>query len=91
MAADFFIASRNDPIYSNSDMSVLLEQALKLPIPERQKLADDIYDSIDASADSFSLTPEQEAELARRIEDHRLHPEDAIPWEQVLAEALARK
>jgi putative addiction module component (TIGR02574 family) len=64
-------------------MSVLLEQALKLPIPERQKLADDIYDSIDASADSFSLTPEQEAELESRIEYHRIHPEDTVPWEEV--------
>ncbi len=72
-------------------MSVLLEQALKLPIAERRMLADDIYDSLDASSDAVYLTPEQEAELARRIENHRLHPEDTIPWEQVKAQALARK
>lgn len=72
-------------------MSILLEEALKLPIDERRRLADDIYDSIDASQEAVFLTPEQETELVRRIENHRLHPEDGIPWEQVLAEALARK
>ncbi len=72
-------------------MSELLEQALKLPFPERRKLADDIYESIETSPDAFSLTPEQESELMRRIENHRLHPEDGIPWERVMAEALARK
>jgi putative addiction module component (TIGR02574 family) len=72
-------------------MSVLFEEALKLPEAERRKLADDIYESLDSSADEVYLTPEQEAELARRIENHRLHPGNGIPWEQVLAEALARK
>ena len=72
-------------------MSVLLDQALKLPIAERRRLADDIYDSLDDSPDGFYLTPEQEAELERRLENHRLHPEDGIPWEQVKAAALARK
>lgn len=64
-------------------MSVLLEEALKLPIDERRKLADDIYDSIDSSQDDFRLTLEQEAELQRRIDEHEKHPEDAIPWEEV--------
>ena len=64
-------------------MSALLEQALKLPIPERRKLADEIYESIGVSDDVFYLTAEQEAELTRRIEDHEKRPEDAIPWEDV--------
>jgi putative addiction module component (TIGR02574 family) len=64
-------------------MSVLLEQALKLPVSERKKLADDIYESINSSAEGFRLTPEQEVELQRRIADHEKHPEEAIPWEEV--------
>ena len=44
-------------------MSVLLEQALKLPVAERRKLADDLYESIESSPEAFRLTPEQEAEL----------------------------
>ena len=64
-------------------MSVLLEEALKLPVDERRKLAKDIFESIDEEREDFSLTAEQEAELNRRIEYHRLHPEDVVPWEEV--------
>lgn len=64
-------------------MSALLEQALKLPIPERRKLADDIYDSIDLVTDEFYLTDEQKAELDRRVADARENPDKLIPWEVV--------
>lgn len=64
-------------------MSILLEQALRLPIPERRKLADDIYDSIDPVPREFFLTDDQKAELDRRMEEHRKHPETAVPWETV--------
>jgi putative addiction module component (TIGR02574 family) len=86
-----FVASLPYSTYSNSDMSVLLEQALKLPVDERRQLADDIYESIETSADAVSLTPEQMAELERRIEDSRLHPDDFYTWEEVRERALARK
>ena len=49
-------------------MSVLFEEALKLPVPERRKLADDIVESIEESEEVFTLTPAQMAELERRIE-----------------------
>ena len=63
-------------------MSVLLEQALKLPVAERRKLADDLYESIESSPEAFRLTPEQEAELERRVEYNRLNPDDVVPWEE---------
>ncbi len=72
-------------------MNILLEKAVALPIPERIKLVEDIWDSIAADPWALELTPEQTAELERRIEHSRLNPEDAIPWETVKAEALARK
>lgn len=72
-------------------MSTQLEEALKLPIPERIKLVEDIWDSIAADPHALELTPEQEAEIERRIEYNRLNPDDVIPWETVKAEALARK
>ena len=64
-------------------MSVLLEQALKLPVAERRKLADDLYESIDADEQEFILTPEHEAELQRRVEYSKLHPEEFSTWEEV--------
>ena len=64
-------------------MSVLFEEALKLPVPERRKLADDIYESIDEAEYEFFLSNEQKAELDRRLADARENPEKLIPWELV--------
>ena len=72
-------------------MNVILEEALKLPISERRKLADDLYESIESSPDGFRMTPEQEAELERRIEDYEQNPGGNFSWEEIEAEALARK
>lgn len=72
-------------------MSVILEEALKLPAPERIQLADKLYASVDESTDySFSLTPDQMAELDRRMAEHRANPESGIPWEVVRERLLNR-
>jgi len=71
-------------------MSVILEEALKLPAAERRKLADDLYESIEASPDAFRLTAEQEAELARRVEDYEKNPGGGCSWDEIRKAALAR-
>jgi putative addiction module component (TIGR02574 family) len=71
-------------------MSVLLDEALKLPIPERQKLRDEIDESIDAAREIAPLTPEQEAELIRRIEDYKKNRGGNFSWEEIRDAALAR-
>ncbi len=72
-------------------MSTLSDQAAELPIPERIRLVEGIWDSIEAEIDVVELSPQQRAELERRIEDFRLNPGGGIPWEIVREEALARK
>ena len=72
-------------------MSVILEEALKLPVDKRIQLADQLYASVEEGRDnSFSLTADQLAELERRMEDHRKHPDSGIPWE-VVRERLRRR
>ena len=61
----------------------LEQEILALPIPERIKLVEDIWDSIALVPEAVKLTDEQMAEIERRLEDYRTHPEDAIPWEEV--------
>ncbi|MBS1768466.1 MAG: addiction module protein [Acidobacteria bacterium] len=64
-------------------MNTILEQALRLPMPERRKLADDLYDSIVSGSDGFSLSQEQRSEIDRRLADLREHPDKALPWGDV--------
>jgi putative addiction module component (TIGR02574 family) len=71
-------------------MSTLLEKALKLPIAERIRLADDLYESVNGSPGSVRLTDAQLAELVRRIEDYEKDPSGNSSWEEVRDAALAR-
>ena len=63
-------------------MKALLKELLQLSPSERVELAKELLDSV--SDDDFpSLTPEQMAEIDRRIEEHEKDPTGAIPWEEV--------
>ena len=72
-------------------MSVELAEILSMPIPERIKLVEDIWDSTAAESDAVKLSEEQRAELERRIENYKKNPSGTIPWETIKAEALTRK
>ena len=72
-------------------MDILLDKALELPIPERIQFVEDVWDSIAVDSDAVELSPEQRAELDRRIEDYKKNPGGNVPWETIKAEALARK
>ena len=65
-----------------------------LPIPERLRLVEDIWDSIAQEAnvrpDVLPLSDAQRAELARRTADADAHPEDHVPWEHVRSELFKR-
>ncbi len=71
-------------------MSQLLEQALKLPVGERIRLADDLYMSIGDPPGSVPLTDAQITELERRIAEHDRNPAAAIPVEDFLKRFDAR-
>jgi putative addiction module component (TIGR02574 family) len=65
--------------------ATLLTEALKLSDEEREALADALWDSLDGPSSDYDAMTEEEfkAELDRRAEELRQHPERAIPWEQV--------
>ncbi len=66
-------------------LSKTLAALLKLPAKDRVELAMALWESLtDAEREAeFALTPEQEAELDRRLEEHLANPGSAIPWEEV--------
>lgn len=62
----------------------------RLPIQDRLKLVQEIWDSIAADSAALPLTDVQRSELHRRIEEDAANPDDLTPSEQVKAATLAR-
>ena len=67
-----------------------LAEVLALPVPERLKLVEEIWDSIAAFPESVELTPPQEAELERRLESYQTNPTEGSPWADVQSRILKR-
>ena len=62
-----------------------LAELLKLPASERVEIAMALWESltgVEREAE-LALTPEQEAELDRRVAEHIANPGSAIPWDEV--------
>jgi putative addiction module component (TIGR02574 family) len=66
----------------------VVEQFCKLPFEEQHEAYEKIREVVEDFDDE--LTPEQIAELERRAEELRQHPERGIPWETVQAELSER-
>jgi putative addiction module component (TIGR02574 family) len=66
-------------------LSSTLAALLKLPAKDRIELAMALWDSLtdEEREAELVLTPEQEAELDRRLAEHLANPDNAIPWEEV--------
>ena len=66
-------------------MTLLLEQVKALPLAERAKLAQEIWESLIESGHEPRLTPAQERELDRRLRDHTKNPDNVEPWDAIQA------
>jgi putative addiction module component (TIGR02574 family) len=62
-----------------------IDELLKLSAMERAEIAMALWESLtDAEREAeLALTPEQEAELDRRLAEHIANPGSAIPWDEV--------
>lgn len=70
-------------------MNTILNDALKLDVPERVQLVQDIWDSIAAFPEAVELTEAQRRELDRRLEAYHANPTSGITWEELKARLLA--
>ena len=62
-----------------------MDSIRKLSVTERVRLVQDIWESLQPTAEELPLTEEQRQLIDRRLEEHRRDPDSAIPWEQVKA------
>lgn len=62
-----------------------LAELLKLSASDRIEIAMALWDSLaePEREAQLALTPEQEAELDRRLAEHVANPASAIPWDEV--------
>jgi putative addiction module component (TIGR02574 family) len=67
-----------------------LTKLLELPATERVDIAMALWDSLTPTEQEaeFDLTPEQRAELDRRLAEHVADPTSAVPWEEVRRKLL---
>ena len=70
--------------------AALLKKATSLPVPDRIKLVEDIWDSIADEPDDYPLTPAQKRELDRRLESMRKNPSRAVLWTEARQRILKR-
>lgn len=62
----------------------------KLPLDERIRLVEDLWDSIASDRNALPLTPEQQAELDRRLDAYEADGDPGRPAEDVIAEIRNR-
>lgn len=74
-----------------SGMSINLAEVLELPVPERVRLVEAIWDSIAAVPEALPLTEVQRKILDERLEEYRRDPNAGSPWSDVKRRILSRK
>ena len=60
-----------------------VDEILELPVPERIRLVELIWDSIAAVPEAVPVSAELKAELDRRLVEFEANPEAGLPWEEV--------
>ena len=63
-----------------------MEAIRRLSVPDRVRLMNDIWDSLQPDADRLPLTERQREELDRRLAEHEASPESALTLEEFRAQ-----
>jgi len=58
-------------------------EILELPVPDRVRLIEMIWDSITAVPEALPISDDLKAELDRRLAAFESNPEAGLPWEEV--------
>ncbi|MBI4287322.1 MAG: addiction module protein [Chloroflexi bacterium] len=65
--------------------------SLTLPISERIKLVEDIWDTIASEAEAVELTEEEKRIIDERLDAYHKNPDLGSPWADVYKRILNRK
>ena len=62
---------------------ITLDEILQLPLPERIRIVETIWDSIADTPEALELSDEQKAELDRRLENLEKNSDAGSSWTEV--------
>jgi putative addiction module component (TIGR02574 family) len=65
--------------------TITLEEVFQLPVAERIRIVEVIWDSIADSPEAVDLTEDQKAELDRRLAALEANPKAGSSWDEVRA------
>lgn len=68
----------------NINLSQTIHDLKSLPIADRLKVVEAVWDSIAEEPVPVALSEEQKAELDRRLAAYKANPEDVLTWNEVL-------
>jgi putative addiction module component (TIGR02574 family) len=71
------------------DIAHTIDELCALPIDDRLKVVAAVWDSLPEQA-AVPLSPEQRAELKRRVDAYEANPEDLLTWDQMLEQVRER-
>lgn len=63
--------------------TISIAAILELPVQERIRLVELIWDSVAAVPDAVKISPEIKAELEARLAEFEANPESGYSWDQV--------
>ena len=66
-------------------VKIEMDAIRKLSVQERVRLVQDIWDTLQPTAEDLPLTEEQRRILDERLAQHQADPDSAVPWEDVKA------
>lgn len=71
-------------------MAVKVSELLALPVHERLKLVEVLWESVAECPEALELTVAQKQELDRRLEAYERNPDAGVPWAEIKQRLLAR-
>jgi putative addiction module component (TIGR02574 family) len=72
------------------NIAATIDEIKSLSVDERLDIVEAIWDSIVADADDLEVSSAERELIEGRLAAYLARPDEAVPWEQVKAEALER-
>jgi putative addiction module component (TIGR02574 family) len=72
-------------------MAVKLSELLELPVEERLKLVEALWESVAECPEALELTAAQKQELDRRLAAYEHDPAAGVPWAELKQRLLASR